>query len=79
MASTCAGAVAGALLLALARKKSATPPEEPICTGYHTTGIYEAIRDCTALRSPLCGDGRCSYHCGKLCKCDAAYQGRKCA
>lgn len=25
---------------------------------------------CSALRSALCSDGRCSYHCKRFCKCE---------
>jgi hypothetical protein len=76
MASTCGGAVAGALFLAFARKNSRTP--EPTCTGYQNAALTWN-HDCKALRSALCGDGRCSFHCGKHCKCEAAYEARKCA
>ncbi len=54
-------------------------PVEPRCTGYAsgrrnpTTGKFAepTLRsDCEALRSVSCLDGRCSFHCQSMCKCD---------
>lgn len=50
----------------------------PVCTGYLTGGrdnkgrftSAKAHTDCKALRSPICLDGRCSYHCNSHCRCD---------
>lgn len=30
----------------------------------------ELRTDCRALRSPMCMDGRCTFHCAAMCKCD---------
>lgn len=49
------------------------PVKEPRCTGYvlvHGAGMV--FTDCRALRDPCCGDGRCGYHCGRMCKCSAS-------
>lgn len=51
-----------------------TPPPEPeekTCTGYrHGRGAVNVMKkDCYALRSHVCLDGRCTYHCSQMCKC----------
>ena len=60
----------GALMgLRLLRRK-------PECSGYLADAFGHSeprmMQDCTALRSPLCSDGRCSFHCSKMCRCDSA-------
>lgn len=54
------------------RRTAALFAEEPTCVGYAaTTSAGDTwYGDCEALRSPTCVDGRCSYHCGRMCKCD---------
>ena len=43
---------------------------EPRCTGYRDY-LARIQTDCRSLRSPTCMDGRCTFHCHELCKCDA--------
>ena len=63
------GFVAGRLT-----KKKVTRLEEDRCTGYRADkdsyGEHKMKTDCKALRSPTCGDGRCSFHCQSMCRCD---------
>lgn len=48
----------------------------PTCTGYpepnptHANPTRTKMQhDCESLRSHVCLDGRCNFHCGKTCKC----------
>jgi hypothetical protein len=72
------GAGAGALAMFgmlrsmrfLSRKESR---KEEVCAGYQGANVYADMKhDCRALRSPLCGDGRCAFHCRAMCKCEAS-------
>lgn len=68
----CMGAL-GAALFGVARrfwpKRAVGTPER--CTGYMGP-LQDFHSDCRALRNPFCGDGRCSFHCSRLCRCAAA-------
>lgn len=44
------------------------PVKVAACSGY-VRHFGHAAHDCTALRSHVCVDGRCSYHCAQMCKC----------
>ncbi len=59
------GALAG---YRLARKDPA--PTEPVCSGYIPEGFVGCRQDCLAHRSVTCLDGRCTYHCKTMCRCD---------
>lgn len=51
------------------------PPPEASCAGYGskcTDGSFRQFTDCRALRSVMCLDGRCNFHCKQLCKCGDA-------
>lgn len=50
--------------------------DKPRCTGYRFGhGAVNIMKDdCTALRSALCEDGRCTYHCGQMCKCQGIFK-----
>lgn len=70
---------AGAALLApvtffVGRYVRPTPPEPELCTGYIEKSSHDLKQrhDCKALRSVLCSDGRCSFHCATMCKCEGA-------
>ena len=39
------------------------------CVGY-VTPSQTMMDDCKAKQSDACEDGRCSFHCAKMCKCD---------
>lgn len=59
----------------MGRKAQKSPRvEEDRCAGYRSEknayGEYAMKSDCKALRSPMCGDGRCSFHCQSMCHCD---------
>ena len=50
------------------RPKTVRPPKPKKCSSYkqpHGTILH----DCGALRSHVCLDGRCSFHCNQMCKC----------
>ncbi|MBX3261070.1 MAG: hypothetical protein KF782_15410 [Labilithrix sp.] len=54
------------------RGRRTTTPPEPLCTGYleNNHPLNKLRHDCRALRSVLCNDGRCSFHCASMCKCE---------
>lgn len=52
------------------RARAAAMAAEPTCTGWFDTSFSARQQGCNALRSPLCSDGRCSFHCGNHCKCE---------
>ncbi len=60
--------------VALTRKKMRPSPrlKPDLCTGYITEDCRDpkVKTDCEALRSVTCLDGRCTYHCKKMCNCD---------
>lgn len=60
-------AIGGSILKRRARASMAL---EPTCTGWFDPGYSAKQQECGALRSPLCSDGRCSFHCGNHCKCE---------
>jgi hypothetical protein len=57
--------------IALNRK---TRDVEVTCTGYVSTHNVGVRDDCKSRRNPTCIDGRCSYHCKQMCKCDAVFE-----
>lgn len=58
-------------------KRGPDVADKPQCSGYRFGhGAVNIMRDdCTALRSPLCEDGRCTYHCRQMCKCQEIFNG----
>lgn len=67
------GTVGGTIGALLNRRPKTLSSDEKRCTGYHFGRgvVSEMLDDCTALRSPDCKDGRCSYHCDQMCRCTA--------
>ena len=61
------------------RKPVVRDAKEPTCTGAVASARDDRGRfvnagtfvECPALRSVVCSDGRCSYHCKQMCKCEA--------
>ncbi|MBX3205149.1 MAG: hypothetical protein KF764_08765 [Labilithrix sp.] len=54
-------------------RRTAPTPEPELCTGYNDENRHSLNaqrHDCEALRSVLCSDGRCSFHCATMCKCE---------
>lgn len=62
----------GGLVTLFRRKPRVRPIAEPTCTGYVSGKDGDQKKDCEALRSATCSDGRCSFHCQKTCDCDGA-------
>lgn len=66
------GAMSGATAVVVARRARTRPAEPERCAGYG-----DKDEGCNALRSPMCTDGRCSFHCRKQCACDKAEEARR--
>lgn len=57
----------------ISRPKRQAVAKDDVCTGYQGLNYPHAIqKDCRSNRSPTCLDGRCTYHCANMCKCDAS-------
>lgn len=61
----------------LGRRRAPSAPVVERCAGYpnentDTWGHRKMHHDCESLRDPTCGDGRCSFHCQRACKCNAS-------
>lgn len=68
------GVLLGRLVFAF-RRHDASPEPEPeteTCAGY-VLQIGTPYNDCKAHRSTRCLDGRCRYHCDRMCKCEQLY------
>lgn len=59
-------ALSGGGIVGVIMQRMRTPAVvEAKCAGYG-----DKDSGCNALRSPMCTDGRCSFHCRKQCSCD---------
>lgn len=61
----------------IGRRRASTAPAVERCAGYPNEdtdafGHRKMNHDCEGLRDPMCSDGRCSFHCGRACKCSAS-------
>lgn len=68
------GVCSWALTRFLSQKERLTEPlQDETCSGYQDANDYAGMKnDCRGLRNVTCGDGRCTYHCRKMCKCEAS-------
>ena len=55
-------------LLSTIERGSHAKSDAKTCVGY-VIGTSEMMDDCKARQSDACEDGRCSFHCAKMCKC----------